>query len=59
MAFQYDWQTWNCNNKSMGDLNDNQWNFYSDASILTLNKLSCFKDYKKYIHILNPILELA
>ena len=28
-------------------------------SILTLNMLSCLKDLKRYIHILNPILNLA
>ena len=27
--------------------------------ILTLNMPNCFIDYKKYIHILNPILDLA
>ena len=25
----------------------------------TLNKLNCFKDHKRYIHILNLILDLA
>ena len=27
--------------------------------VLTLNMLNCFKDYKRYIHILNLILDLA
>ena len=27
--------------------------------MLTLNVLNCFKDYKKYIHILNYIFHLA
>ena len=27
--------------------------------VLTLNRLNCFKDYKRYIHILNHILDLV
>ena len=27
-------------------------------SELTLNMMNCFKDYKKYIHILNRIFDL-
>ena len=27
--------------------------------VLTLNMLNCFKDYKRYIHILNLILDLT
>ena len=27
--------------------------------VLTLNMLNCFKVYKRYIHIVNPILDLA
>ena len=31
----------------------------TEPSILTLNMLNCFKDYKRYIHILNHILDLV
>ena len=32
---------------------------YIVSCILTLNKLNCFKDHKRHIHILNRILDLA
>ena len=36
-----------------------QWHQQAHCWLLTLNMLNCFKDYKRYIHILNRILELA
>ena len=39
------------------------WKLYYDTSVpywlLTLNMLDYFKDYKRYIYILNSILDLA
>ena len=31
----------------------------TEFSLLTLSMLNCFKDHKRYIHILNHILNLA
>ena len=32
---------------------------HANFQLLTLNMLNCFKDYKRYIHIVNCILDLA
>ena len=32
---------------------------WENIHMLTLHMLNCFKDYKKYIHIFNNILDLA
>ena len=38
---------------------DWHWCYMAQLSISTLDMLNCFQDYKRYIHILNQILDLA